>query len=133
MKSFQQFMKEFKDEQQDDQRDTDIQDVENKKDAYLKKKRKEEEAGKRSTGEGFSYLKGNLRESHEKVLTTVRSSRMVVKRKGAQEPSVIACTLLPDDPKFDFGPRLCDALGRVKLNHRHCATFCVLGGGSCTA
>ncbi|NIJ40905.1 putative Fe-S cluster-containing radical SAM superfamily protein [Parvibaculum indicum] len=61
------------------------------------------------------------------------TSRMVVKRKGAQEPSVIACTLLPDDPKFDFGPRLCDALGRVKLNHRHCATFCVLGGGSCTA
>ena len=36
-------MKEFKDEQQDDQRDTDVQDVENKKDAYLKKKRKEEE------------------------------------------------------------------------------------------
>ena len=61
------------------------------------------------------------------------TSRMVVKRKGADEPSVIACTLLPDDPQFDFGPRLADALGMVKLNHRHCAKFCVLGGGSCTA
>ena len=61
------------------------------------------------------------------------TSRMVVKRKGADEPSVVACTLLPDDPQFDFGPRLSDALGTVKLNHRHCAKFCVLGGGSCTA
>ena len=61
------------------------------------------------------------------------TSRMVVKRKGAAEPSVVACTLLPDDPQFDFGPRLSDALHPVKLNHRHCAKFCVLGGGSCTA
>ena len=61
------------------------------------------------------------------------TSRMVVKRKGAAEPSVVACTLLPDDPQFDFGPRLSEALGPVKLNHRHCAKFCVLGGGSCTA
>ena len=61
------------------------------------------------------------------------TSRMVVKRKGADEPSVVACTLLPDDPQFDYGPRLADALGTVKLNHRHCAKFCVLGGGSCTA
>ena len=37
MKSFQQFMKE--NEAQDDKMDTAIQDTENKKDAYLKKKR----------------------------------------------------------------------------------------------
>ena len=41
MKSFRQFMKE--NEAQDDKMDTAIQDVENKKDAYLKKKREEEE------------------------------------------------------------------------------------------
>ena len=41
MKSFQQFMKE--NEAQDDKMDTAIQDAENKKDAYLKKKREEEE------------------------------------------------------------------------------------------
>ena len=41
MKSYQQFMKE--NEAQDDQMDTAIQDAENKKDAYLKKKREEEE------------------------------------------------------------------------------------------
>ena len=41
MKSFQQFMKE--NEAQDDKMDTAIQDTENKKDAYLKKKREEEE------------------------------------------------------------------------------------------
>ena len=59
------------------------------------------------------------------------SSRMIVKRKGA-EPSIVACTLLPYDARFDYGPRLADALSPVKLNHPHCAKFCVLGGGSCS-
>jgi uncharacterized Fe-S cluster-containing radical SAM superfamily protein len=60
------------------------------------------------------------------------ASRMVVKRKGAAEPAVLPCTLLPYDPQFEFGPRLADARGPVKLNHPHCAKFCVLGGGSCS-
>lgn len=61
------------------------------------------------------------------------SSRMVVRRKGRPAPEVLSCTLLPYDPQFSFGPRLADALGETRLNHRHCATFCVLGGGSCSA
>ncbi|MGH7004828.1 MAG: radical SAM protein, partial [Alphaproteobacteria bacterium] len=61
------------------------------------------------------------------------SSRMVVKRKGAAQPAVVACTLLPYDPQFELGARLADAAGAVKLNHPHCARFCVLGGGSCSA
>jgi uncharacterized Fe-S cluster-containing radical SAM superfamily protein len=61
------------------------------------------------------------------------SSRMVVKRKGAARPAVLSCTLLAYDPQFEFGPHLADALGPVKLNHPHCATFCVLGGASCSA
>jgi len=60
------------------------------------------------------------------------TSRMVVKRKGADRPAVLSCTLLAYDPQFEFGPRLADALGPVKLNHPHCATFCVLGGASCS-
>jgi hypothetical protein len=60
------------------------------------------------------------------------SSRMVVKLKGAARPTVIACTLLPYDPRFDLGPGLAGALGRVALNHPHCAKFCVLGGGACS-
>jgi len=60
------------------------------------------------------------------------SSRMVVKFKGAAHPTVIACTLLPYDPRFDLGPTLAGALGRVPLNHPHCAKFCVLGGGACS-
>jgi uncharacterized Fe-S cluster-containing radical SAM superfamily protein len=60
------------------------------------------------------------------------SSRMVVKFKGAGHPTVIACTLLPYDPRFDLGPSLAGALGRVPLNHPHCAKFCVLGGGACS-
>lgn len=59
-------------------------------------------------------------------------SRMVVKRKGADRPTVLPCTLLPYDESFEMGPRLADALGPVKLNHPHCARFCVLGGGSCS-
>jgi uncharacterized Fe-S cluster-containing radical SAM superfamily protein len=61
------------------------------------------------------------------------SSRMVVKRKGAEAPAVIACTLTPYDPQFELGPTLADALGAVSLNHPHCAKFCVLGGASCSA
>lgn len=60
-------------------------------------------------------------------------SRMVVKRKGAATPTVIACTLLPYDAQFDMGPTLEEAEQDVALNHPHCAKFCVLGGASCSA
>jgi pyruvate-formate lyase-activating enzyme len=60
------------------------------------------------------------------------SSRMVVKFRGAARPTVIACTLLPYDERFDLGPSLAGALGSVPLNHPHCAKFCVLGGGACS-
>ncbi|MGH6804864.1 MAG: radical SAM protein [Methyloceanibacter sp.] len=70
------------------------------------------------------------------------SSRMVVKRKGAPHPVVLPCTLLPYDPAFEMGATLAQAAradggmfehGAVKLCHPHCAKFCVLGGGSCSA
>jgi hypothetical protein len=60
------------------------------------------------------------------------SSRMVVKRKGAARPAVLACTLLPYDPQFELGATLAEAACAVQLNHPHCAKFCVLGGGSCS-
>jgi sulfatase maturation enzyme AslB (radical SAM superfamily) len=69
-------------------------------------------------------------------------SRMVVKRKGDTHLTVLPCTLLPDDTRFDMGHALEESFqadgaffdkGAVKLNHPHCAKFCVLGGGSCTA
>lgn len=60
------------------------------------------------------------------------SSRMVIKHKGATEPVVAACTLLPYEPEFNLATTLADALAPVQLNHEHCATFCVLGGGSCS-
>lgn len=61
------------------------------------------------------------------------SSRMVVKRKGADTPAVLACTLLPYSPEFELGTTLQDAERDVHLNHPHCAKFCVLGGASCSA
>ena len=39
------------------------------------------------------------------------SSRMVVKRKGAALPAVVACTLTPYDPQFELGSSLAEALG----------------------
>ena len=60
------------------------------------------------------------------------SSRMVVKRRGEARPSVAACTLLPYDPGFDMGATLAEASRPVRLNHPHCARFCVLGGASCS-
>ena len=61
------------------------------------------------------------------------NSRMIVRRKGSERASVLACTLLWDDPQFELHPTLRGSLGEVKLNHSHCATFCVLGGASCSA
>jgi pyruvate-formate lyase-activating enzyme len=61
------------------------------------------------------------------------TSRMVVKRKGADRPAVVPCTLLPYDPAFELGPDLTSAGKVVKLNHPHCARFCVLGGASCSS
>ena len=60
------------------------------------------------------------------------NSRMIVKRKGAEKPAVIACTLLPYEEEFEFSSTLKDSAKRVYLNHAHCSKFCVLGGGACT-
>jgi uncharacterized Fe-S cluster-containing radical SAM superfamily protein len=61
------------------------------------------------------------------------SARMVVKRRGAARPAVVACTLLPYDPQFELGATLAEAARRkVPLNHPHCAKFCVLGGAACS-
>lgn len=74
---------------------------------------------------------GILNKSPDAVMCS--SSRMVVKRKGATAPSVLACTLLPYDEEFEMGRSLEDAEKPVRLNHPHCAKFCVLGGASCSA
>jgi pyruvate-formate lyase-activating enzyme len=73
---------------------------------------------------------GILGKSPQSVMCA--SSRMVVKHRGASSPSVIACTLLPFEPEFDLGGTLAEAARPVKLNHPHCARFCVLGGASCS-
>ncbi len=62
------------------------------------------------------------------------TSRMVVRRKGAARAAVVACTLLPYALEFELGETLAAATKRpVSLNHPHCARFCVLGGGACSA
>jgi MoaA/NifB/PqqE/SkfB family radical SAM enzyme len=73
---------------------------------------------------------GILGKSPESVMCA--TARMVVKRKGAARPAVLACTLLPYDERFELGPTLAAASGAVPLNHPHCAKFCVLGGGTCS-
>jgi len=69
------------------------------------------------------------------------TSRMVIKRHGAERPSVVPCTLIPYDAAFEMGATLAEAAqahggmfaaGAVKLCHPHCSKFCVLGGGNCS-
>ncbi|SFQ95024.1 radical SAM protein [Poseidonocella sedimentorum] len=74
---------------------------------------------------------GILGKSPDSVMCA--SSRMVVRRKGADAPAVLACTLLPYDEEFELGTTLQEAERDVALNHPHCAKFCVLGGASCSA
>ncbi len=70
-----------------------------------------------------------LRKSPDDVMCS--NSRMVVKRRDAAAPAVLACTLLPYDERFELGASLKEASGAVSLNHKYCATFCVLGGAVC--
>ncbi len=72
-----------------------------------------------------------LGKSPEDVMCS--TSRMVVKRKGVDHPVVLSCTLLAYDDRFELGRTLEEANRPVALNHPHCATFCVLGGASCSA
>jgi hypothetical protein len=73
---------------------------------------------------------GTLRRSPAEMMCA--TSRMVVRRKGAQAPAVLACTLIPYDGQFELGPTLAEAAVAVQLNHPFCAQFCVLGGASCS-
>jgi hypothetical protein len=73
---------------------------------------------------------GILRKSPDSLMCA--SSRMVVKRRGAARPAVVACTLLPYDAGFELGATLAEASRPVSLNHPHCAKFCVLGGAACS-
>lgn len=73
---------------------------------------------------------GILHKSPDDVMCA--SARMVVKRKGAASPTVLACTLLAYDTQFELGQTLADASRPVSLNHQFCASFCVLGGAACS-
>ena len=73
---------------------------------------------------------GILHKSPDDVMCA--SARMVVKRKDAATPMVLACTLIPYDPRFELGRTLVEASGAVSLNHPYCASFCVLGGAACS-
>ena len=73
---------------------------------------------------------GILDKSPDEVMCS--SSRMVVRRKGAESPVVLSCTLLPYHEAFEMGTSLAEASTPVKLNRPHCAKFCVLGAASCS-
>ncbi|HYZ21563.1 MAG TPA: radical SAM protein [Rhodopila sp.] len=73
---------------------------------------------------------GILHKSPDDVMCA--SARMVVRRKDAPAPAVLACTLLAYDPRFEMGATLREASASVALNHPFCASFCVLGGAACS-
>ncbi len=73
---------------------------------------------------------GILHKSPDDIMCA--SARMVVKRKDAAAPTVMACTLVPYDPAFEMGRTLRQAARSVALNHPYCASFCVLGGAACS-
>ena len=73
---------------------------------------------------------GILNKTPDSVMCS--DARMVVRRKGADGPAVLACTLLAYDAAFELGASLAEADRPVALNHPHCAKFCVLGGASCS-
>lgn len=59
-------------------------------------------------------------------------ARMVLRRRDAPGTRVVACTLLPYDPRFDLGATLTEAAGPVRLASPVCSRFCVLGAARCS-
>ena len=85
---------------------------------------------KQDTPEITTECWGILNKSPDTVMCS--TSRMIVKKKENENPSVIACTLLPYKQEFDFGDSLKESMKKIYLNHPHCSKFCVLGGSSCS-
>lgn len=85
---------------------------------------------KQDTPEITTECWGILNKSPDTVMCS--TSRMIVKKKGNKNPSVIACTLLPYNQEFDLGDSLKESMKKIYLNHPHCSKFCVLGGSSCS-
>jgi len=85
---------------------------------------------KQDTPEITTECWGILNKSPDTVMCS--TSRMIVKKKGNENPSVIACTLLPYKQEFDLGDSLKESMKKIYLNHPHCSKFCVLGGSSCS-
>ncbi len=71
---------------------------------------------------------GILDKSPDEVMCA--SARMIVKRRDATAPVVLACTLLAYDRQFELGRTLAEAARPVPLNHPYCASFCFLGGAA---
>lgn len=61
------------------------------------------------------------------------TERMIVKRKGADHPVVLACTLIAYDEAFEMGKTLKESFKDIHLKHPFCSKFCVLGGASCSS
>jgi len=90
----------------------------------------EEMDEKQDTPEITTECWGILNKNPDTVMCS--TSRMIVKKKGNENPSVIACTLLPYKQEFDLGDSLKESMKKIYLNHPHCSKFCVLGGSSCS-
>lgn len=61
------------------------------------------------------------------------TERMVVKQKKNNKLTVMPCTLIAYDPRFEMGETLAESDKRIQLCHKFCAQFCVLGGASCSS
>ena len=85
---------------------------------------------KQNTPEITTECWGILNKNPDTVMCS--TSRMIVKKKGNKNPSVIACTLLPYEQEFNLGDSLKESMKKIYLNHPHCSKFCVLGGSSCS-
>ena len=60
------------------------------------------------------------------------NSRMVIRRKNTNKPTVVACTLITQDQHFELGADLAGSNKTIALNHPFCTQFCVLGGATCS-
>ena len=88
-------------------------------------------AAARELGKVPSSLTYSVRQLEDAldVLLFDRRSRQATLTAAGQELLDEGRRLLEE---IDLGPSLAGALGRVSLNHAHCAKFCVLGGGACS-
>ena len=88
-----------------------------------------------AASEGWNMPTGELMKGKKGLIMGVANSNSIawgIASQLAAQGAELAFTYLGEGLERRVRP-LAESVGEVRLNHPHCAKFCVLGGAACSA